>query len=224
MERMMVMRNTLLFLMFCIGFVTLAQAEPIPMPPELKDYLMRPEHENAVVGMMVQQWKAFVPDCPTHKLENTNVLISKLPEFDASGEPISGEWRIISHMSGCSETRMLSVLYYFAADGTMKRIGLLPGTTIASPRLQVDSITYAVLAMHKLMPTPDCKDIVVANTEFAGFDKENASTNTTGDTHSSSEKWTMRTCGVTGVVTMHFVPNAKGMSIQTNLDETQRLN
>jgi hypothetical protein len=204
-----------------LGLVVSAKAGLIPMSPELKAFLMRPDQTQAVIGAMGQQWRTIFENCALPKLQGMNVLIVVPPTLDSSGTPVSGEWRMVGRMEGCGETRILSVEYLFAPDGQMKRLALLPGTTVANLRLQRDALMYAVTGMMKLSPK-DCKDIKGIDTKFVGLEDTGPSTGAGG--RPWKEEWTMRACGVTGVVTMHFAPDPTGTSIRAALNETRLVN
>jgi hypothetical protein len=201
-----------------------AKADPvIPLSPELKAFLLRPEQQQGVVNLMFAQWNALVGDCPSPsaKLVRSNVLTEKPPSFDASGTPTAGEWRVVGRIEGCGVARTFNILYAFTKDGAMKRLALLPGSTAANPVLQHDGLMYAAMGMANLAPK-GCKDIKYTDTRFLGFDDGN-----TADTRPRpwTEEWTVRACGVSGVVTMHFAPNATNnvTDIVTDLSKTRRV-
>jgi hypothetical protein len=204
-----------------LGLFSSAKADPIPMSPELRTFLMRPEQQQAVTGTMGQQWRIIFESCPTPKLQGVNVLIITPPSFDSSGTPVSGEWRMIGHLEGCGETRILNVEYQFTPDGQLKRFVMLPGTSIADIRLQHDALMYAVMAMAKLTPK-DCKDIKYIDTKFIGYDDSGSTTGS--DKRPWKEEWTLRACGVAGIVAMHFAPDATGSNIHSGLNETRPAN
>jgi hypothetical protein len=204
-----------------LGLVLSAKADPIPMSPELKAFLMRPDQQQAVIGMMGQQWRTIFENCPSPKLQGMNVLITTPPKLDSSGTPVSGEWRMVGRVDGCGETRILNVEYLFTPDGQMKRLALLPGTTVANLRLQHDALIYAGAGMAKLTPK-DCKDIKDIDTKFIAFDDTSTANGVSG--HPWKEEWTVRACGVTGIVTMHFAPDATGTNIHASLNETRPVN
>ena len=204
-----------------LGLVSAAKADPIPMSPELKAFLMRPEQRQAVIGEMGQQWRTIFENCPSPKLQGMNVLISTLPKLDSDGTPVSGEWRMVGRVEGCGETRILSVEYLFTQDGQMKRLALLPGTTVANLRLQHDALMYAAAGMAKLSPK-DCKDIKDIDTKFVGFEDTGPTSGAGG--RPWTEEWTVRACGVTGIVTMHFAPDPTGTTIRASLSETRPVN
>lgn len=205
-----------------LGMATAAYADPIPMSPELKSFLMRQDQQQAVIGMMFQQWKALVQNCPTPQLKQTNVVISQTPTFNDDGMPTSGMWRVVGRVEGCDESRVFNIMYAFTPDGRMGRVGLLPGSTAASYRLQKDALMYAQMSMAKLEPK-DCKDIQYTDTKFIGFGEESPSAASQQEKRSWTEEWTVRTCGVTGIVTMKFVPDATGTAIVSSPDQTRQI-
>ena len=88
------MRNPILLTAILLGLTLSAKADPIPVSPELKSFLMRPERQQAVNGMLAQQWRALVGNCSTPHLQPTTVLIDNSPTFDQAGVPTSGQWRV----------------------------------------------------------------------------------------------------------------------------------
>ena len=211
------MRNLIIFAASLLGFALAAKADPIPMPPELKAFLERPEQKQAVLEIMGQQWRTVVENCTSPKLQTMGVLIGMPPKFDANGVPISGEWLMAGQVAGCGETHVFTVEYLFAPDGQMKRIGLLPGTTHAGPVLQRDALKFAMMGMANLTPK-DCKDFKFVDTKFIDYEPTGVGR------RPWSEEWTVRACGVTGVVTMHFTPDPTGTTIVAESNKTRRIN
>lgn len=217
------MRNPILLTAILLGLTLSAKADPISVSPELKSFLMRPEQQQAVNGMLAQQWRALVGNCSSPHLQPTTVLIDNSPAFDQAGAPASGQWRVRDYVEGCGETRILNILFLFTPNGKMRRIALLPGTTIADARLQQDALMYAEMGMQNLMPSLDCKDIQYTNTSFVAFGEANPQVPPGRDNRSWTEEWTVRACGVTGIVTMHFIPDATGTTISSGVGEARRV-
>jgi hypothetical protein len=199
-----------------------AKADPIPLPPELKAFLMRPDQQQGFIALMGQQWRAVMPNCASPQVKNTNVFISSPPTFDQAGAPTSGAWHVVSQVEGCSEVRVINIFYLFTKDGEMKRIAALPGTTIADLALQRDSLVYAAMGMGKISPK-DCKDTKFTNTRFVGFGAVNPQAAPGRNNRAWTEEWTVQCCNVTGVVTMHFTPDATGTNISSFLNETRQV-
>ena len=220
--RSSVKRNLCTVTVLFMGFALSAKADPIPMSPELKAFLDRPEQQQALASMMRQQWRMAGENCSSPKLQGLLVLVETAPTFDSNGEPTSGEWRVVSHIEGCGEKRVFNLEYLFTPDGQMKRIALLPGTTAANLKLQHDALTYAAMGMAKIAPK-ECKDMKCTDTKFIGFDDTNSPA--PSGKRPWTEEWTVRACGVTGIVTMHFTPdaNATGVHILTELNKTRQV-
>ena len=97
-----------------------------------------------------------------------------------------------------------------------------PGTTAAEPRLQKDALQYAAMGMVKLAPS-GCKDFKYLDTAFEAFGATSSNVQPGRQSRMWTEKWTVRACGVDGVVRMHFTPNATGTTISVKPDETIRV-
>jgi hypothetical protein len=211
------MRNLIILAASLLGFALAAKADPIPMPPELKAFVERPEQKQAVLEIMGRQWQTVVENCSSPKVQTMGILINVPPKFDSNGVPISGEWLMVGQIQGCGATRVFTVAYGFAPDGQMKRVGLLPGTTHAGPLLQRDSLKFAMAGMASLTPK-DCTDFKFIDTKFIDYETAGAGR------RPWTEEWTVRACGVTGIVTMRFLPDATGTNIVSETSKTRRIN
>jgi hypothetical protein len=191
-------------------------ADPIPMPPELAKFLSSPDEGRMIGANALRDWNLVVPGCGNPRLKSTNVVVQVQPEFDAAGKPTSGKWQVLAHLEGCGQSRQLNLFYAFASNGQMVRVSGLPGTTRADLVLQKDGLTYAAIGMGKLVPST-CKD-------FKDFKYLDTAFEAPGPSRSWTEKWTVRACGVDGIVRMQFAPkpDATGTSISVNLNETVR--
>jgi hypothetical protein len=190
------------------------------MSPELKAFLSRPEEQQQFTGVMGNIWRSVVENCPSPAARGMNVVVEVAPKFDSSGTPISGRWTIVGQLEGCGKSRTLKVLYLF--DSTdRKRVGLLPGTTIADVRLQQDALKYAVTAMAATRPK-DCNSTKLINTKFIAFDGGKPPVPAEGGKTPWTEEWTMKSCGVTGVVDVRFVPKATvGTTIMAQMNKSK---
>ena len=198
-------------LLFACTIAT-ASAQPIPMPPELAKFMTTPDEERTVKATALREWNLIVPGCGSPRLQGANVVVHVLPKFDTAGKPVSGRWQVVTRLEGCGQSRTFNLFYGFGPDGQMVRTGSLPGTTVADLRLQRDGLTYAGMGMAKLAPS-GCKDFKILDTAFEALGSGQQARPWT-------EKWTVRACGVDGIVRMHFRPDATGTSISVSLDET----
>jgi hypothetical protein len=177
---------------------------------------MRPEQQKTINESSLKAWSQQLPNCAAPQMKQRNVLIDQEPNFDAQGNPISGQWRVLTWIEGCGEERIVNLQYWFPPDGKLATTLLLPGTTIASLTLQRDAIFYAKLGMAVIAPR-DCKEAPVINTQFKGWDSGELPDAKGAVRRPWTEEWTVRLCGVTGVVPMHFVPDATGTTIQSEV-------
>lgn len=212
----------LLSVFLACGFAVPSKADPIPMPPELHSFLMQPDQQKTVVGTMMQYWQAIMENCPSPKLTQTDLAIIQTPTFDGSGAPTSGAWRIIGHMEGCGASRVFNILQGVGQGGKFVTAGLLPGTTLADPTLQKDAIFYAMMGMSAIAPK-GCKDVKITDTKFLQYGPEVPAAMPGRLNKMWDEEWTVRSCGVTGVVPMSFVPDATGTTIRSSVNGTRRV-
>jgi len=91
---------------------------------------------------------------------------------------------------------------------------MLPGTSIADPILQRDAVPYAMTGMAAIAPK-DCKESPAINTKFKSWDSGELPDAKGPGRRPWKEEWTVRLCGVSGVVPIHFVPDATGTTIRS---------
>jgi hypothetical protein len=94
-------------------------------------------------------------------------------------------------------------------NGKSEVYGLFPGKSAAGAALQHDAVQYAGAGAGA---TGSCQVDVL---ETSLPDGEPSSSKAPWD-----EKWTVRACGKRSVVTMHFVPDATGTTINVIPKET----
>ncbi len=213
------MHQRLVLFFSALCFLSSAAAQPpaqLPLSPELKAFLMHPEQQKAINESSAKAWFRQVPGCAEPKTTQRNVLIEEASNFDAQGNPLSGRWRIITHIEGCGEARIINLQYWFPPNGKLAASLLLPGTSIASLLLQKDAVFYAMQAMVNLAPK-DCKEAPVINTQFKGWESEALPEAKGAVRRPWMEEWTVRLCGVTGIVPMHFIPDATGTTIHSEV-------
>lgn len=189
-----------------------ASAQPIAMPPQLAKFMTAPDEEQTVKASALRDWNVVVPNCGNPRLQSANVVVHVLPKFDIAGKPISGRWQVVTRLEGCGQSKLLNMVYGFGPNGQLVRTAVLPGTTRADPLLQRDALMYAGMGMAKLVPS-GCKDFKYVDTAF----------DAAGAGRAWTEKWTVRACGVDGIVRLYFAPNATGTSISVKPDETVRV-
>jgi hypothetical protein len=152
--------------------------------------------------------------------ETSRALVLSPPQVDGSGKLIGGAWLQSVIATGCGTLRQLNILTSAQQDGTLRRIALLPGTTIADPQLQRDAVKFAMAGVGQLMP-PDClREARVVETRFIEFEGLPLSTvQPVRAARSWREDWTVEGCGKRVVVPVHFIPDPSGTTIRTSTKE-----
>jgi hypothetical protein len=208
-----------LLMLWMTGPALAADPPLIPMSPELRKFMSDPEEEKIVKAQALHDWNGTVSGCATPPtLDAANVVIGTPPTFKA-GKPVSGTWRVITRLSACGQAKNFSLLYAFAPNGQLLRLGMLPGSSAADPILQRDALIYANTAMSRLAP-PGCKDFKYLDTAFEAFGAPGANVPAGREARPWTEKWKVRACGVEGIVKLYFTPDATGTAISARLDET----
>jgi hypothetical protein len=152
--------------------------------------------------------------------ETSRALVLSPPQVDRSGKLIGGTWLQSVIATGCGTLRQLNVLTSAQQDGTLHRIALLPGTTIADPQLQRDAVQYAMASVVQLMPADCRREARIVETRFVEFEGPPVSTvQPVRVARSWREDWTVEGCGKRVVVPVHFIPDPSGTTIRTSTKE-----
>jgi hypothetical protein len=132
-------------------------------------------------------------------------------ETDANGNIVNAHWKEITDGVACGEKRSY-VASVTIQNGKSAVYGLFPGQSAAGAALQHDAVQYAGAGAGAV---GTCQVDVLATSLPNG---EPSSPKTPWD-----EKWTVRACGKRSIVTMHFVPDATGTTINVAPKETVAL-
>jgi len=198
-------RVTLLLLAFCSP-QAFAQLDP-----EFARLVKDPREQKMVID--AAKLSAVVTEHPCVKARYTifdKFSITEPLVFDKStGALRSGSWRQAIHYTGCGVTRVLNVLVLAAAPSIDAR-PLLPGTTLAGPRLQVDVFKSPALQLRiGRWRDPGCTMAYVSDTAFV--DRESAPLPGAASPP-WREVWTLAACERTESITVTFAPDATGTS------------
>ena len=184
------------------------------LPPTLLPLLTSPEHRAALLRAVHAVEPAGAPACPDANYQTTGAIATLLPpRLDASGKVVQGVWKESIRAEGCGPSRLLNAMTQVQPDGTLQTTPLLPGTTIADPQLQRDSVQYAAAGMGS-MP-PGCNQGEVVDTRYVGLDGRSPGTQQPVDAspRAWTELWTLEACGKRAAVTMQFTPDATGTAV-----------
>ncbi len=198
-----------------------ASAQTAPMSPELRAFVMRAEQQKAVIGAMMQQWRALAPECAAPELKKMNVAVIEAPIFDTAGNPTRGAWKMVGTLEGCGQSKVMNLRYWFGPEGRLMMSTTLPGTTHADPLLQKDALLHAQIAMVGLAPK-DCKESAVIDTRFLRYGETIPNARPGFETRAWEEEWTLKACGVVGAVAIQFIPDATGTTISAEMTKAQQ--
>jgi hypothetical protein len=128
-------------------------------------------------------------------------------ETDADGNIVSAHWKETTEGVACGEKRSYAASVTIE-NGKTAVLALFPGQSAAGAVLQHDAVQYAAVGAGAGSCPVDVLLTALPNGEPSGPGVP------------WDEKWTVRACGKKSVVTMHFAPDAKGMTVSVSPKET----
>ena len=129
-------------------------------------------------------------------------------QTDADGKIVSAHWKEMTEGVACGEKRSYAASVTIE-NGKSAVSPLFPGQSAAGPELQHDAVQFAGLAAGAAV---SCQ-VDVLDTSLPHGEPN-------GPGVPWDEKWTVRACGKKSVVTMHFIPDVRGMKITVSPKET----
>jgi hypothetical protein len=194
-----------------------------PPSPQFQQFALRPENHQGVVKVLQAQWfQTIGTACASIKPVDWRVTIYQPVRFNPDGTAASGLWKEIVTSEGCGVRKVFNVGSVVNQDGSIRRIGLLPGTTHADPQLEADGLIQARAAAVGVLPK-DCAQTMIIDTNFLTPEGVPALKTVPGrDPQPWREEWTVKGCDAKAIVIMHFVPDATGTGIHAALSETRR--
>ncbi len=184
------------------------------LPPTLLPLLTTPEHRAALVRATHAMDPPGTPACPDATYTTTgDIAILVPPRLDSAGKVVQGVWKESITANDCGPPRLLNAMTQVQPGGALLTTPLLPGTTIADPQLQKDSVQYAAAGMGSL--PPGCNQGEVVDTQYVGLDGEPPGTRLAPGQAPRpwTEVWALEACGKRANVTMQFTPDATGTAI-----------
>jgi hypothetical protein len=176
-------------------------------------------HKGLIAHALAELPTTIFQRCPSLVSKGSRVTVLKPISFGPSGVPNAGVWKESFPVAGCGNDTTLNFFFSASAEEKIWTTIGLPGATIADPILQKDAMTEAAAAAAKAGPK-DCQSLTVINTEVL----RNVADPLEGSKGSPwDELWTLILCATKAQVTMHFVPDKTGTTIQTNPSETKIL-
>ncbi len=187
------------------------------LPPTLLPLLTMPEHRSALLRAAHAVDPPGVAPCPDANYVTTGDIGILMPlRLDPAGKVVQGVWKESIRAAGCGPERLLNAMTQVTPEGTLTTTSLLPGTTIADPQLQRDSVQYAAAGMGT-MP-PGCNQGAVVDTRYVGLDGQAPGTRLAANQEPQAwdEVWTLEACGKRVGVMMKFTPDATGTAIHAS--------
>jgi hypothetical protein len=185
----------------------------------IQAFLARPDQMKLQSPLLSRAWGSSAGACEAIQVSKEVLIFLGPITFDDQGTPLSGSWKHTLTATGCGVSRTLNLFYIADGAGKVNRFPGAPGSTRADPVLQRDSIRYLLAGASAQVPK-DCKQIQLIDTEYLGPEADPLPGVKDSPWH---EYWTVRGCGVSARVTMHFSPDATGTAINVKPEETKRV-
>jgi hypothetical protein len=189
---------------------TLAQQE---MPRAFDMIRSSDSYRKAVLEVYQDYESRLSTHCPKIDI-NMNTSQAKvlgLIQTNEKGEIVNAHWKEMTDGVACGEKRSYAASVVIQG-GKPAVYALFPGQSEAGVVLQHDAVQYAAIGAGA-----DASCVVdVLETSLPNGERSDAKL-------PWDEKWTIRACGKRSVVTMHFVPDATGTTINVTPKETVAL-
>lgn len=169
-------------------------------------------YRQAVLGVYQDYESRLSTHCPKIDI-NMNTSEAKVYgsiQMDADGNILNASWKEMTEGVACGEKRSYAA-WVTIQDRKTAVVALFPGQSAAGAELQHDAVQYASVGAGAGSCQVDVLDTALPRGEPKGPGVP------------WDERWTVRACGKKSVVTMHFVPDAKGTTINVTPKETAAL-
>ncbi len=191
--------------MLCVAGAR-AETAPVGKPIDVNSrigryVLSRPFLEEAH-RQAYNQDKAFDQSCDSgYRIQPLSISVQSPIEMpDGAEQPVSGVWRFVFDAQRCGSTKRYNALFVIR-DGALPRAQpLVPGATITSVQLMIDTLNNAKVLLLAL--AKDCKTLIVVDTRVTRPLTQLGA--------SWGEEWQFLRCGETIDVPINFVPTADG--------------
>jgi hypothetical protein len=170
-------------------------------------------YKKAVAEIYMSYESSLSTHCPKIdvNMNTSEAKVLRPLQIGANGNVVNGLWKESTAGVACGETRLYNASVSIE-EGKTKVLALFPGHSYASPLLQHDTVRYAAIgAGAGAECAADVLDTSLPEGEPSGAGVP------------WIEKWTVRACGKRSEVTIHFVPDATGTTINVSPKETVTL-
>jgi hypothetical protein len=184
-------------------------------------YLASPVYAARLADLVAKAKPLFFAGCETLAQEKTGTIVLTPVHMGTDGIPKDGKWKSSVLVNGCGKERIVNAFFVVGGDSKVHFILTYPGTTLADPTLQRDTVMYVLMAaMTKSM---DCKKQTVINTRFVSFGEASEQSKTAAAIQQAvpaggemREVWAVDACGKFLEVTVRFLKNAAGTTISAS--------
>lgn len=202
------------------AFVSFAAAQDQPDVAKFQAFVRNSDAHKALIGKALAALPPTVfRRCSNLVSQGSKVTVLKPISFGPNGLPNVGAWKEAFPVSGCGNDTVLNFFFSASKSDKIDTFVGLPGTTLADLVLQKDAMNEALAAAIR-PETKDCKSQDVINTEYL---KEVGAPVEGAKGSPWDELWTFSACGVKVQVTVHFIPDPTGTSINASSSETKIL-
>ena len=176
----------------------------------LARYLFSQDFLREMYEAAVKMDRALSITCnDQYTIQSVDLIVVTPIDFpEGATHAASGEWVQRYDAVRCGTSKRFNMIFAAQPDGTTRSRMLLPGNTMASLRLMVDTIPMvSVVGATEL--GKDCRDMMVADTAVAqGPHAVTEDGKTTEGVW--IENWTVQGCGKEMVARVTFTPDGKG--------------
>ncbi|MEO8870885.1 MAG: hypothetical protein ABI357_08640 [Granulicella sp.] len=167
-------------------------------------------YRKAVTEIYASYESSLSTHCPKVdvNMNTSNAKVLGPFETDANGQIVNGHWKETTEGIACGVKRLYNASITIK-DGKSQVEALFPGHSYAGPQLQRDAVQYAAIGAGAVAGcVADILDTTLPNGAPSGPKLPWV------------EKWTVRVCGKRMLVTIRFVPDATGTTIEVAPKET----
>ena len=181
-------------------------------------FLNKPENKGPYFQNILNPIPAAVfKVCPDTTIVNMQIGLLKPVTFNAAGLPVSGQWVEHVLLKSCKKVKLFNVHMQVDANGKPHGQVMFSGNTTADLDLQGQAMKSVVRASKSLI-APTCATEMVVDTLHLGF--EGVAVNG-AKSAPFRELWAVDACGKKVQVTLHFIPDAKGIAIVVKPEESR---
>jgi hypothetical protein len=181
-------------------------------------YLASPAYAARLGDLVTMAKPVFFAGCETLAQEKPGTIVLKPVHMGSDGAPKDGMWKSSVPVNGCGKGRIVNAFFLVGGDNKVHFLLTHPGTTMADPTLQRDTVMYVQMAA--VGKSRDCKTRNIVNTRFVPVAAPSEDSKTgaallqvvpTGP--QLNEVWTVDACGKFLEVPVHYLKSMTGTTI-----------